>query len=253
MPVTRRPAPTAQHGLVTAQRHTPSTACSRWIAAAAGVAVAAVAIVPIAAYLAPTVPLAAQPVVLPTWFRTVAPHLHGHQVLLVFPVPNQIIESSMTWQAVDGMAYSMVLGGGPGGILARAGREQAGEAVIGTASFSFTPQVLHPGDVAAARRALDEWGVTTVVVPDQPGLAPYDRVAWVPFTVGIMTAALGRPPERRAEAWVWTGVGSAGSPADPSPQEFDRCTALGRPGGPTAIAAVAACVTHGAGADVAGG
>ncbi len=226
---------------------------SRWTAAAAGLAVAAVAIVPIAAYLAPTVPLAAQPVVLPTWFRTVAPYLHGHQVLLVFPVPNQVIESSMTWQAVDGMAYRMVLGGGPGGILARAGREQAGEAVIGTASFSFTPQVLHPGDVAAARRALDDWGVTTVVVPDQPGLAPYDRVAWVPFTVGIMTAALDRPPERRAGAWVWTGVGSAGSPADPTSQEFDRCTALGRPGDPPAIAAVAACVTHGAGADVAGG
>ncbi len=113
---------------------------SRWVAAVAGLAVAAVAIVPIAAYLAPTVPLAAQPVVLPTWFRTDAPHLHGHQVLLVFPVPNQVIESSMTWQAVDGMAYTMVLGGGPGGILARAGREQAGDAVIGTASFSFTPR-----------------------------------------------------------------------------------------------------------------
>ncbi len=225
----------------------------RWPGVVVGCAVAAVAVVPVAAYLAPTVPLATQPVVLPTWFRTVAPHLGGHQVLLVFPVANQVLEAAMTWQAVDGMSYTMALGGGPGGVQARAGRERRGDTVIGNASFSFNPQVLHPGDVAAARSALDGWGVTMVVIPDQPGLAPYDQVAWVPFAVGLITAATDRPPVRQAGAWVWAGVGSAGSPADPTSQEFDRCTALGRPGDPTAVAAVAACVTLGAGADVSGG
>lgn len=226
---------------------------SRWAGAVAGLGVAAVAIVPVAAYLAPTVPLSTQPVVLPTWFRTVAPHLRGHQVLLVFPVPNQVIESAMTWQAVDGMAYTMALGGGPGGTQSRAGSLRPGDTVIGNASFSFTRQVLHPGDVAAARSALDGWGVTMVVIPDQPGLAPYDRVSWVPFAVGLVTAATGRPPVRQAGAWVWTGVRSAGSPADLTSQEFVRCTALGRQGDPMAIAAMASCVTQGAGANTSGG
>ncbi len=218
----------------------------RWPGVVAGCAVAAVAIVPVAAYLAPTLPLATQPVVLPTWFRTVAPHLVGHQVLLVFPVPNQVIESAMTWQAVDGMSYTMALGGGPGGIHERAGRERPGDTVIGDASFSFTRQVLHPGDIAAARSALDGWGVTMVVLPDQPGLAPYDRVGWVPFAVGLVTAATGRAPVRQAGAWVWTGVGGAGPPAEVTPARFDRCTELGARRTPAAIAAVAACVTAGA-------
>ena len=57
---------------------------ARWAGAAAGVIVAGIALVPPAVYLAQSIPITTRAVDLPTWFRTVAPHLNGHQVLLVF-------------------------------------------------------------------------------------------------------------------------------------------------------------------------
>jgi hypothetical protein len=131
----------------------------RWGAAAAGLAVAAVGLVPVASYLSPTVPMVTQSVRSPTWFTAVAPHLPPHQVLLVFPVPNQVIESAMAWQAVTDFPYAMVGGGGPGGVIERSGIERPGAEAIGRASFSFAGQQLQPGDVAATRAALEGWQV----------------------------------------------------------------------------------------------
>ncbi len=215
----------------------------RWAPPVAGLAVAAVALGPVAAYLAPTVPMTTQPVRPPTWFTAVAPRLPAHRVLLVFPVPYQLIESAMAWQAVVGFPYDMVGGGGPGGVIQRAGAEQAGADAIARASFSFTAQVLRPGDVAATRRALTAWGVTGVVLPDEPGLAAYDRVTSVPYTAAFVTAVLGRAPARQAGSWVWTGVG-AGMPVGPgpTPAALARCVAIGGTGVPAAVARVAACV-----------
>ena len=99
--------------------------------AAIAVAVAAIALVPIGWYFADGVPFTVEPVVLPTWFRTVAPHLHGHQVVLALPAPFDLYQSAMTWQAVDGMSFAMVGGGGPGSILERAGSEAPGQNAIG--------------------------------------------------------------------------------------------------------------------------
>ena len=76
--------------------------------------------------------------------------------------------------------------------------------------------MLRPGDVAATRRALADWGVTGAVLPDQPGLAAYDRVTSVPYTVAFLTAVTGRAPTRRAGSWVWSGI-AAGLPAGPGP------------------------------------
>ena len=176
----------------------------------------AVALAPIAAYLAPTVPMVTRPVRPPTWFTRVAPRLPGRPVLLVFPVPDQVIESAMAWQAVGGFPYAMVGGGGPGGVIERAGAERAGADAIARASFSFTGQVLRPGDVVAARRALAVWGVTGAVLPDQPGLPAYDRVTSVPFTVAFVTAVTGRAPVRRQGSWVWDGI-ARGTPVGPGP------------------------------------
>ena len=201
----------------------------RWMAAVAASAVAAVAVVPIAAYLAGSTPVTTQPVVLPTWFRTVAPHLEGRQVLLVYPLPNQTIESAMAWQAVDRMSFVMVGGGGPGAVSERAGKERKGLAVIGTSSFAFSRQVFASGDVDAVRDALDGWGVTMVVIPDEPGLAAYDRVTSVPYAVALMTAATGQAPVRQASAWVWSGVDRAGPPVHPAAEAFSRCVAGAAP------------------------
>ncbi|MHB1518962.1 MAG: hypothetical protein ACYCVN_07835 [Acidimicrobiales bacterium] len=230
----------------------------RWLAAAVATGVTAVAIVPVAAYLAASTPNTTQPVVVPSWFRSVAPHLSGHQVLLVYPVPNQAIESAMAWQAIDRMSFTMVGGGGPGGVPQRAGKERPGLAVIGASSFTFAPQRLVPGAVGAARAALDGWGVTMVVIPDQHGLPLYDEVSSSPFAVGLMTAAIGRPPVRQDGAWVWSDVEHAGAAAQPAPAAFEACVAAATPpvGSPlsappdttstSATAGVARCVLHAA-------
>ncbi len=185
-----------------------------------------------------------QPVRSPTWFTTVAPHLPPHQVLLVFPVPYQVIESAMAWQAVAGFPYAMVGGGGPGGVVERTGAERPGAEAIGRASFSFTGQHLRPGDVAAARAALVGWRVDAAVLPDQPGLPAYDRVTSVPYTVAFMTAVTGRAP--RAGRRV-VGVGAARRATcppgpGPAPADVDACVALGAGGSPAAVERVAACV-----------
>jgi hypothetical protein len=215
----------------------------RWGAGAVGLAVAAVGLVPVATYLAPTVPMVTQPVRLPTWFSTVAPHLPPNQVLLVFPVPYQVIESAMAWQAVTGFPYAMVGGGGPGGVIQRTGVERPGAQAIARASFSFTPQRLQPGDVAATRSALTDWRVDTAVLPDQPGLAAYDRVTSVPFTVAFLTAVTGRAPARVAGSWVWART-SSDLPAGPgpAPAAVDACVSLGADGSPASMERVAACV-----------
>jgi hypothetical protein len=208
-----------------------------------GLAVAGVALAPIAAYLSPTVPMVTRPVRPPTWFTTVAPGLPARSVLLVFPVPYQLIESAMAWQAVTDFPYAMVGGGGPGGVVQRTGAERAGAEAIGRASFSFTGQSLRPGDVAATRHALAAWGVTGVVLPDQPGLPAYDRVTSVPYTVAFVTAVVGRGPVRQAGSWVWKGIDRAPvAGPGPSPASVNACTPPGTGGSIAAVERVAACV-----------
>ena len=216
---------------------------ARWAPAWAGVTVVAVALGPLATYLSPTVPMVTQRVRPPPWFTTVAPRLSGHPVLLVFPVPYQVIESAMAWQAVVGFPYAMVGGGGPGGVVQRAGAERAGAEAIGRASFSFTAQSLQPGDVAATRRALSAWGVTGVVLPDAPGLAAYDRVTSVPYAVAFVTAVTGRAPTRQVGSWVWSDL-AVDRPVGPgpTPAALAACVSLGASGAPAAVERVATCV-----------
>jgi hypothetical protein len=216
---------------------------SRRTAGAAGLAVAAVGLVPIATYLAPTVPMVTQPVRSPTWFTAVAPRLPDGTVLLVFPVPYQVIESAMAWQATAGFPYAMVGGGGPGGVVERTGAQRPGAEAVARASFSFTGQRLRPGDVTATRRALVAWRVDEAVLPAQPDLPAYDQVTSVPYTVAFLTAVTGRAPRWQAGSWVWphaahdlpTGPG-------PAPAALAACEALGTGGSPAAVGREAACV-----------
>ncbi len=179
----------------------------RWSGACAAVIVAAVALVPTASSLAGTIPLTTEPVAVPTWFKTVAPHLPAHQVLLVFPTPFMSFDNTMTWQAVAGMPYSMVGEGGPGGTLVYSGQEYPGAVVISWASRPTTPpEIVSAVAVSKVRRALREWKVTMVVIPDQRNLPIYDRVDSVTQDVALMTAVIGARPSYQAGAWVWTGV-----------------------------------------------
>jgi hypothetical protein len=226
-------------------RRSGAPARGRLVGAVVGVAVAAVALVPIAGYYASGVPLTTQPVVLPAWFRTVAPHLVGRQVVLAFPVPFALFQSAMTWQAVDGMSFAMVGGGGPDALPERAGAESAGQTAIGNLSISAGAQGITPAEVTSVRRALDGWGVTTVVVPDPSGLPGYEQLHLVRTAVMVITAATGQAPVRRADAWVWTGVDHAGAPVLSSAEQFTACGAGPADGTVADIDRSAACVLSG--------
>jgi hypothetical protein len=75
-----------------------------------------------------------------------------------------------------------------------------------------------------------------VVVPDQPALPSYDQGRSPAYAVGLMTAALGRPPDYQHSAWVWSSV-ETGPPTPAIPMaagRFTACTA-----GPATTAVIA--------------
>ncbi len=206
----------------------------------AGAVVAAVALVPIVVAWWPNLPMTVRPVVAPRWFSAVAPHLGGHVVVLPYPAALGGIQSSMAWQATEGTTFSMVGGGGPGIAPSRAGSEARGFDVLHRASLPLTPAPLPTAaNLAAIRQALSGWGVTTVVVPDQPRLPSYDQGRSVAYAVGLFTAALGVAPELRAKAWVWN-TRAARAPLPATSATFAACTGGAGPSadGP----AVASCI-----------
>ncbi len=203
------------------------------------VAVAAVALVPILVGLWPNFPMTVRAVTSPTWFDRVAPHTGSHLVVLPYPAALGGIQSSMAWQTQAGLSFSMVGGGGPGIAPSRAGAESPGFDVLAHASVPLGPPPQPTAaNVAAVHQALDGWGVTTIVVPDQPALPTYDQGRPVPYAVGLFTAVLGRPPVHQASAWVWTTVGVDDTPVPISSTAFNAC--VDAPG--TTGSAVATCV-----------
>jgi hypothetical protein len=213
---------------------------------AAGLGVAAVALVPWVTYYDAGIPLTTQDVVLPTWFATIAPNLPDHQVVLSFPVPSAFMQSAMTWQAVDRMHYAMASGGGPNGLSSRAGAEAAGQTVLGDLSVadpSIAAAPVTAPQVAAVRHALGGWGVTTAVLPDTAHFPSYVHVYQIRSIVVLLTAATGRQPIRQADAWVWAGFAGTDQVVIPTTAELTRCGA-GPAGGPLAsIVRAARCVT----------
>lgn len=197
----------------------------------AGAAVAALALVPMVVAFWPNIPMTVRPVRPPRWFTVGAPRLAGHQVVLPYPAALGGIQSSMAWQAVGGLTFSMVGGGGPGITPSRAGPEAPGFDVLARASLPLSPPPIPTAaNLGAIREALAGWGVTTVVVPDQPAMPTYNRGRSVPYAVGLFTAALGEAPVRRDSAWVWSSVGQAPPPVPLSSAAFDACTATTRSG-----------------------
>ncbi len=227
--------------------HVRGTLPRRWgrnrraVVLADGVALAvlAVAVVPPAAYLAQTLPLTTQPVVLPNWFRTVAPRLPARQVVLVIPAPFSVIQSSLTWQSQDHLSFAMAGGDGPGSQPDGVGGHPLAQSLLTGVSGSFAHASVTPTGILAVRAALGAWGVTVVVLVDQPGLPAYDRPFAPDAAAGLLTASLGEVPRYQEQAWVWTVGPVQPSPATPSAARFARCTSTG------GIASVSACVLGG--------
>ncbi|HEX4219257.1 MAG TPA: hypothetical protein VHZ02_12845 [Acidimicrobiales bacterium] len=213
---------------VPARHHAGGRGQRSWLgpAAAAGVAlvIAAVALVPVARTNWGTTPLAMQPAYVPRWLTEVAPKLPPKQVILAYPTAFSGIQSSMAWQAIEGMPFAMAGGGGPEGIPSRAGKERPGFIVISAASLSFGPLPPATGqNVAAVRAALVGWGVTKVVVPNDPHLPAYEQGSNLSYALGLFSAALGQRPEYQAGAWVWSNVPAAPPPATVDQKAFDSC------------------------------
>jgi hypothetical protein len=236
---------------------------AQWIGALAAAAVATIAIFPPAAYLTQGFPITVERVVLPTWFQTVAPRLEGHHVVLALPAPFTTTtpgltwetqngetyplnlsgkEAAMTWQALGGQRFSMVGPGGLGTGVQHLPGENLGQDLITQVTFAYgsTPNLTR-SDFAAVQRALSEWGATTVVLPDQPKLPPYDQVASLPKMAALISAATGVRPVFAASAWVWDDVNVRAPRSYPSAATYSECVS-GLPDRANAVRRADACV-----------
>jgi hypothetical protein len=223
------------------------TAGSRWgsrgpaltgvLASLAALGVAAVGAVPLGTAAVGRVPLTAQAIRLPHWFADVAPHLPPGQVVLAYPPPFAG-GVPMLWQAVDSMHFALAGGAGPQALPARAGKERPGVEVLTAASLSLPgPPPGTAATVDAVREVIAGWRVTMVVVPDPLRLPDYEQGRATGWALGMFTAATGRRPEFRDDAWVWSGLQSPGPPLPVSAQSFASCTTdqLWRSASPQAV------------------
>lgn len=215
------------------------------VAAGTAVILAAVTIGPIAAYWSQGLPIATRRVTLPTWFAAPSARHLDHQVLLVFPdAVSQ--ESPMTWQALDGMGWSMVDEGGPGGATTRGGKQRQAENLLAIVSsptyanvgYSPKAKVISSDKIARVRSALEAWKVTTIVIPDEPRLPYYDSIPSVLVASTLMAAATGQQPRYQDGAWVWTNVRQTRHVVPIAGSLYRPCLLAG------SIQSATACIVH---------
>jgi hypothetical protein len=208
-----------------------SVAWARWLPGSLAVGVTLVALVPVATTLGPNLPLTVQPVSVPAWFDGAAEHLPSGQVLLTYPFATADSQASIPWQAIGGMHYQMAGGGGPAGTVARAGADQAGFRVLRAASVPLlAPPAVSNSNLSAVREAMRHWGVTTVVVPADPGLPAYQTARGTGYGVAFFTAVLGSAPIDEDHAWVWTDVRHRPPPRRMAVAAFNGCVVIGAQG-----------------------
>jgi hypothetical protein len=235
-----------------------------WGGALAGLALAVVAIAPPAAYVAKSIPMTVEAVAVPNWFRTVAPRLPEHSVVLALPAPFTTTtpgvkwetpdgephllasgwkQAALTWHALSGQRYSLVGSGGLGvGAKHDVGEDQ-GQNIITRVTFAYgSSPTVNSSDIVAVHRALAEWGVTMVVLPDQPELPSYDQVASVTAMAALLSAATGAKPAHVADAWVWRQVNHDNPQAYPDAAQYQRCTSGLATSGVVAVHRTTACV-----------
>ncbi len=201
-------------------------------------------VVPSVVALWPNLPLTTRPVVLPTWYAVRGAVQPPGNVVLAYPIPSSGLQSSEAWQAVNAMRWSQASGGGPQGQPSRAGAARSGFEVLSQASLPLGPAPAPTAaNVAAVRAALRLWGVTTIVVPDQPDLPVYAQGRGGAYGAGFFTAVLGELPTHVADAWVWQLGGSLPPAPAVRTDAFAACVSGATTAGDRA--AVPVCVLDG--------
>ena len=199
------------------------------------VALAAVALVPIAAQ--EQLPFTVRSVDVPPWFASPGTRVPASDVVLTYPFASSGLRAPMTWQATGGLRYSLAGGGSitpdPPAHPTPDQRSDARAALdLVNLSDGFLPLPTgSPDQSARLRLALHDWGVTTVVIPAEAGWPPALQGRSVPVAVAYVTAALGRGPVVRADAWVWAVPDHPPPAVVIAPAAFVGCTtgpAVGR-------------------------
>ncbi|HXA32579.1 MAG TPA: hypothetical protein VNV87_09990 [Acidimicrobiales bacterium] len=171
------------------------------------VVLALVAIVPIAWQY--DLPLATRSVAVPTWFTTAGTRLPPGQVVLTYPYASSGLQAPMTWQAVAGLRFSLVGGGGitpaPPSHPTPSQRVDAQAAIdLSTLSYGFLPLPTGtPTQLHDLRQALHDWGVTKIVAPSEAGTPASIHGRSIPLAVAYFTAALHQAPIEQLGSWVW--------------------------------------------------
>jgi hypothetical protein len=171
------------------------------------VVLALVAIVPIAWQY--DLPLATRSVAVPTWFTTAGTRLPPGQVVLTYPYASSGLQAPMTWQAVAGLRFSLVGGGGitpaPPTQPTPSQRVDAQAAIdLSTLSYGFLPLPTGtPTQLHDLRQALHDWGVTKIVAPSEAGTPASIHGRSIPLAVAYFTAALHQAPIEQLGSWVW--------------------------------------------------
>ena len=158
-------------------------------------ALAALALLPIA--LLYRLPFTTRPVDVPPWFTTVARTAPADAVVLTYPFASSGLRAPMTWQAVGGLRYSLAGGGSitpDPPAHPTAAQRTLSQATLDLTNLSDGFMPLPTGSTDESHRlrlALQDWGVTTVVIPDESTWPTALRGRSVPVAVATFTAALG--------------------------------------------------------------
>ncbi len=133
------------------------------------------------------------------------------------------------------MRWAQAGGGGPEGEPGRAGGSRPGFEVLVDASLPLGPAPgPDPSTLAAVRRALAAWEVTTIVVPDQPDLPVYAQGRSPAYAAGLFTAVDGPGPALRGLGLGVVGRRPAGTAPAGQPGRLRRLHGRARPPGPLA-------------------
>jgi len=171
----------------------------------AGAGVLAVALVPIVEAYAPVLPFTVQTVPVPQWAQEISARGGPSPSVLTFPVASQHSQPPLAWQAVTGLQWSLVGGGGPASsptVLATP-QNTGYRVLVALSDPNDAVPLATAANVTAVRRQLARWDPSLLVIPMNPMLPSAEAAVSPRYAVSFLTAVLGRVPRVVAGSWQW--------------------------------------------------